>query len=81
MAKYKNLSPQLVEGFLAKMFGKILTKKAEKHIKDILKKDPKLGKILQRANNVAKEGEDYLKSMSKSEREKYMGDIYKDYGY
>ena len=81
MSKYKNLSPQIVEGFLDKIFGRILTRKAEKHIKDISKKDPKLGKILQRANNVAKEGEKYLKSMSKSEREKHLGDIYKDYGY
>ena len=81
MPKYKNLTPKLIEGFIDKMFGRILTKKAEKHIKDITNKDPKLGKILQRANKVAKDGEKYLKSMSKSEREKYMGDIYKDYGY
>ena len=81
MPKYKNLSPKLIEGFLDKMLGKIITKKAEKHIKDISKKDPKLGKILQRANNVAKEGEKYLKSMSKDDREKYMDDIYKSYGY
>ena len=35
MPKYKNLSPKLIEGFLDKMLGKIITKKAEKHIKDI----------------------------------------------
>ena len=81
MPKYKNLSPKLVEGFLDKMLGKVATRAAEKHIKDISKKDPKLGKILQRANKVAKEGEKYLKSMSKDEREKYMDDIYKSYGY
>ena len=48
MAKYKNLSPQLREGIIGKLFGALATRAAKKHIKNISKKDPKLGGLLAR---------------------------------
>ena len=69
MPKYKNLSPKLVEGFLDKMLGKVATKAAEKHIKDISKKDPKLGKRLAYAKKLADDTEKYLNSLPKAERD------------
>ena len=80
MPKYKNLKPEIIEGFLDAMFGKVATKAAEKTIKDIEKKDPKLGKLLKIANDVAKKGERHLKSMSKAEREDYLDKLYRDLG-
>ena len=80
MPKYKNLKPEIIEGFLDAMFGKVATKAAEKTIKDIEKKDPKLGKLLKIANDVAKKGERHLKSMSKSERDDYMDNLRRDLG-
>ena len=71
MAKYKNLSPQLREGLIGKLFGALATKAAKKHIKDLTKKDPKLGNLLSRANKAADEAEKYLASMSEKEREEF----------
>jgi len=71
MAKYKNLSPQLREGLIGKLFGALATKAAKKHIKDLTKKDPKLGSLLSRANKAADDAEKYLASMSKKERDDF----------
>ena len=80
MPKYKNLKPEIIEGFLDAMFGKVATKAAEKTIKDIEKKDPKLGKLLKIANDVKKRGERHLKSMSKAEREDYLDKLDRELG-
>ena len=71
MAKYKNLSPQLKEGLIGKLFGALATKSAKKHIKDLTKKDPKLGGLLSRANKAADDAEKYLNSLSKEDREEF----------
>jgi|TARA_R100000742_G_C4234020_1_gene54979 hypothetical protein len=71
MAKYKNLSPQLKEGLIGKLFGALATKSAKKHIKGISKKDPKLGGLLARANKAADDAEKYLNSLDKKERAEF----------
>ena len=42
MSKYKNNTPQIVEGFLEKMFGAMATRVGQKVAKDIAKKDPEI---------------------------------------
>jgi len=80
MANYKNNTPKLVEGFLDKFFGKIATKAADKALKDINKKDPKLGKLLSRAQDIRKDGEAFLNKMDPDERDEYMDDLFAKYG-
>ena len=42
MPKYKNLTPQLIEGFLEKMFGAIATSAGKKVAKDMASKAPEV---------------------------------------
>ena len=69
MPKYKKVKPEIVEGLLDRFFGKIATKSAEKAIKDIKKKDPELGNLLDQAKQLRKRGEARLAKMTKQERD------------
>ena len=80
MPKYKKLTTELVEGFIDRMFGRIATKTGQAIAKDMARKDPKVGKLLSRAANLAKEAEKHLKSMSKDDREKYISDLEDELG-
>jgi flagellar motor component MotA len=80
MPKYKNLTPELVEGFLDKFFSKIATKAADRAVSKIQKNDPKLANLLKTAQKLRKDGEKFLNSMSSTEREKYEDDFMKRYG-
>ena len=80
MAKYKNLTPKLIEGFLDKMFGRIATKVGQDVAKDMSRSDPEIGKLLKHAANLVKKTEKHLNSMSKSEKEKYIKGLEKKLG-
>ena len=80
MAKYKKLTPELIEGFLDKMFGRIATQAGKQVAKDMGKKDPNAGELLNRAWKLAGDMEKHLKSMSPSKREKYKKDLWKKAG-
>jgi len=80
MPKYKNLTPKLIEGFFDKMFGRIITKAGQDVIKDMTRKDPKIGKKLSRVANLVKDIENDMKGMSKSQQDKYKRDIWKKAG-
>ena len=80
MAKYKNLTPKLIEGFLDKMFGKIATATGQQVAIDMAKKDPKVGKLLKVAADMVKRTEKHLSKMSKSERDKWRSDLEKEFG-
>tara|TARA_R100000030_G_C3200160_1_gene110675 strand:- start:400 stop:645 length:246 start_codon:yes stop_codon:yes gene_type:complete len=80
MANRKNFTPKLVEGFLDKMFGKIITRTGDKVVKDMSKKDPSLGKKLTRVKNLVKDIENDMKGMSKSQKDKYKRDLLKRAG-
>tara|TARA_R110002020_G_scaffold68202_3_gene178520 strand:+ start:2879 stop:3121 length:243 start_codon:yes stop_codon:yes gene_type:complete len=69
MPKYKKVKPEIVEGLLDRFFGKIATKSAERAIKDIKKKDPELGNLLDQAKQLRKRGEARLAKMTKQERD------------
>ena len=78
MAKYKNLI--LIEGFLEKMFGKIVTKAGQEVVKDMKKRDPKVGNKMVRLTDLIKDIEKDMKGMSKIEKQKYKDDIWKKAG-
>ena len=80
MAKYKNLTPKLIEGFIDKMFGRIATRAGQDVAKDMAKKDPTVGKKLARAAALVKDIEKDMKNMSKAQKEKYKRDIWKKAG-
>ena len=80
MAKYKNLTPKLIEGFIDKMFGRIATRAGQDVAKDMARKDPTVGKKLARAAALVKDIEKDMKNMSKAQKEKYKRDIWKKAG-
>ena len=80
MAKYKNLTPKLIEGFLDKMFGRIATRAGQDVAKEMGKKDPKVGKLLNHAAELVKQIEKEMKSMSKAQQKKYEQDLWKKAG-
>ena len=80
MPKYKNNTPQIVEGFLEKMFGAIATRVGQKVANDIAKKDPEMGKLLDKAQDLMKQAEKRLNKMTPAEKEKYFSDKYKKFG-
>jgi hypothetical protein len=81
MPKYKNNTPQIIEGFLEKMFGALATKTGEKLTKQISKQDPEMGKLLQRGKDLIKQAEKRLKGMSPEEKEKRYQQQMKDLGW
>lgn len=80
MAKYKNFTSELIEGFLDKMFGKIITKAGQQVTKDMTKADPSFGKKLLRVRALIKDIENDMKGMSKAQKDKYKRDIWKKAG-
>ena len=80
MAKYKNLTPKLIEGFLDKMFGRIATRVGQDVAKDMSRSDPEIGRLLKHAANLVKKTEKHLNSMSKSDRAKYIRNLKKKGG-
>ena len=74
MANYKNLKPEIVEGFLEKMFGKITTKVGQDVANDMAKKDPSFGKKMNRVAALVKDIENDMKSMTKAQKDKYKRD-------
>ena len=53
MSKYKNLSPQIVEGFLDKMFGRIATRAGQDVAKDMARKE--VTRLLSQVNRLEKD--------------------------
>ena len=80
MAKYKKLTPKLIEGFLDKMFGRIATRAGKDIAKEMGKKDPKVGKKLARVAKLVKDIENDMKGLSKAQKDKYKKDIWKKAG-
>ncbi len=80
MATYKKLTPELIEGFLDRMFGRIATRAGQDVAKEMGKKDPEVGKLLKHAANLVKKTEKHLNSMSKAERQKYIKGLEKKLG-
>jgi|TARA_B110000263_G_scaffold65202_1_gene56291 hypothetical protein len=80
MAKYKKLTPELIEGFFDKMFGKITTQAGKDVVKQMSKSDPSVGKKLARVANMIKKLENDMKGMSKAQQAKYEKDIWKKAG-
>jgi hypothetical protein len=80
MPKYKNNTPQIVEGFLEKMFGALATNTGKKVAAKMSKKDPEMGKLLNRAQGLMKQAEKRLKGMSAAEKEKHFADLEKELG-
>ena len=80
MAKYKKLTPELIEGFLDKMFGRIATQAGKQVAKDMGKRDPKVGKKMARVAKLVKDIENDMKGMSKAQKDKYKKDIWKKAG-
>tara|TARA_R100001377_G_scaffold81900_1_gene61747 strand:- start:786 stop:1034 length:249 start_codon:yes stop_codon:yes gene_type:complete len=80
MAKYKKLTPELIEGFLDKMFGRIATQAGKQVAKDMGKKDPKVGKKLARVAALVKDIENDMKGMSKAQQSKFERDLWKRAG-
>jgi hypothetical protein len=76
MVKYKKVKPEITEGFLDKFFAKVATNTATRAVKNIKKKDPKLGKLLDMAQDLRKQGEAHLSKMTKQEREDYLDDMW-----
>jgi|TARA_B100000029_G_scaffold480411_1_gene528413 hypothetical protein len=72
MPKYKNLDEGLIDKFIDKLFGGVAKSQAKSHIKKITKKDPKLGKRLARAQQMAVDTRKYLKSLPKDEYDDFM---------
>lgn len=72
MPKYKNLDEGLIDKFIDKIFGGVAKSQAKSHIKKITKKDPKLGKRLARAQQMAVDTRKYLKSLPKDEYDDFM---------
>mgnify|MGYP003135159626 CR=1 FL=1 len=64
MPKYKNVNESIVDKFLDKMFNVIATRKLNKTLVDLGKKDPKLGKLIAQGLENAKNVEKRLKQMS-----------------
>ena len=79
MPKYKKVKPEITEGFLDRFFAKIATNTADRHIKQIKKKDPEMGKLLDRAQELRKQGEARLAKMTKKEKEKAFADMWAKY--
>tara|TARA_B100000287_G_scaffold384445_1_gene390931 strand:- start:272 stop:514 length:243 start_codon:yes stop_codon:yes gene_type:complete len=69
MPKYKKVKPEIVEGLLDRFFGNLATNAAKKATRDIKKKDPELGKLLDQAADLRKRGEERLAKMTKQERD------------
>ena len=78
MTKYKNSTPQIVEGFLEKMFGALATKAGQKVAKDLAKKDPEMGKLLARASGLLKQADKRIKGMSRAELDQWKRDAMND---
>jgi len=76
MPNYKKVKPEITEGFLDKFFAKVATNTATRAVKNIKKKDPKLGKLLDMAQELRKQGEAHLSKMTKQEREDYLDDMW-----
>ena len=79
MVKYKKVKPEITEGFLDKLFGKLATSAASKAIKDIQKKDAELGKLIATAQDLRKRGEARLAKMTKQERDDEWADMVDKY--
>ncbi len=79
MPKYKKVKPEITEGFLDRFFAKIATNTANRVVKNIKKKDPKLGNLLDRAQELRKQGEAHLAKMTKKEREDYLDDMWNQF--
>ena len=75
MPKYKNNTPQIVESFLEKMFGALVTAKGKKVRADLSKKDPKMGKLLDRAAELMKQAEKRMKGMNRQQKMAHMQDL------
>tara|TARA_B100000287_G_C19942440_1_gene507012 strand:+ start:68 stop:304 length:237 start_codon:yes stop_codon:yes gene_type:complete len=69
MAKYKNLDENIINEFIGKIFGALAKNKAKSVVKDLSKKDPKLGKRLAYAKKLADDTQKYLNSLPKAERD------------
>lgn len=80
MAKYKPVDEKIVEGFMEKMFGRIVTKAGQQVAADIAKKDPKFGSKFKRLNNMIKDIEKDLKGKTKAQQAKYKRDLFKAAG-
>ena len=79
MAKYKKVKPEIIEGPLDRFFGKLATGAASRAIKNIKKKDPELGKLLDAAQDLRKRGEERLAKMTKQERDDEWESMVKKY--
>tara|TARA_R110002110_G_scaffold83238_1_gene216132 strand:- start:155 stop:403 length:249 start_codon:yes stop_codon:yes gene_type:complete len=80
MPKYKNFTPKLVEGFFDKMFGRIITKAGQDVVKDMTRKDPKIGKKLSRVAAMIADIRKDMKGMTPSQKDKYKRDVWKKAG-
>ena len=79
MAKYKKVKPEIIEGLLDRFFGKLATGAASRAIKNIKKKAPELGKLLDAAQDLRKRGEERLAKMTKQERDDEWESMVKKY--
>ena len=77
MARYKNNTPQIVEGFLDKMFGAFVKKRGQQIAKDMGRKDPEMGRLLCIAAKAINQAEKRLKNMTPAEKKKHFSDLEK----
>ena len=80
MPKYNYINEDIVNKFIEKVFTVIAKKKSSKVLKDLSKKDPELGSLINKAIANGKAMEKKLKRMSPKEKEeleneKHMNDI------
>ena len=71
MANYKNLDENIINEFIGKIFVGIAKRQAKSIVKDISKKDPKLGKRLAMATKLADDTKKYLANLPKDERDAF----------
>ena len=80
MPKYKNNRPEIVEGFLEKMFGALATSKGQQIAAKMAEKDPEIGKKLKIAQKAMADARKQLSKMSPSEKKKHFADLRKSTG-
>ena len=71
MPKYKYINEDVVSKFIEKVFAVIAKKKASKVLKDLSKKDPELGSLINKAIANGKAMEKKLRQMSQKEKEEF----------
>jgi len=71
MPKYKYINEDVVSKFIEKVFTVIAKKKASKVLKDLSKKDPELGSLINKAIANGKAMEKKLRQMSQKEKEEF----------